>query len=571
MTVNDDDCAGTGAAADVPVFFDANVSIGTVRGRDPDTLWRTEAIRAELSRCGVAAALCRNALGKVDTPCVANAELLRETENQRGLYPLGVVTPSLLDLVPDEEEQLARLVEAGIRAVIAHPASHNVGLSPRHWGRWADVLASASLPLFVEFAELPGPGDFEKVYDWFSLFDSTPVVLLGAPWSAARNVLGLMATNPNLHLETSNWQAHGCPEFLVRHFGAGRVVFGTGQPAKSPGAARAAVDYADLREEEKAEIAGEDLQRLLQLPELAPWPVEPPSDALAALARRGRPLPVLVADAHSHVMASDQRMVSGTLFPDSSPEQQVKINDRLGVDIQCQASWTGPVNASARLGNDILLASQESFPDIVVPMATVDPTQMTTDEMAAEIDRMFRRGPAAGLKPYHSMGVAYDDPAWAPFFEFGNEHRLFTLLHPLGKLGWSPGNPQTKGFVELATRYPDLSVLIAHSGGSYAFARAAVWVAKQAPNVFLEITLTPVTSRIIEWLVSEVGADRVLYGTDAPMRDPRPQFGWVVHADIDEAAKRQVLGLNLCRILARCDCNCPAVTRARELLAASTQ
>ena len=569
--MTDDDRIGAGASADVPVFFDANVTVGTVRARDADTLWRTETIRAELGRCGIAAALCRNPLGKVDTPCVANRDLLRETKLQPGLYPLGTITPSLLDQVPAEEEQLACLVEAGVRAVSAYPTSHNVGLSPRHWGRWADVLASASVPLFVEFTELPGPGDFEKVYDWFSLFDSTPVVLLGAPWSAARNVLSLMATNPNLHLETSNWQAHNCPEFLVRHFGARRVIFGTGQPAKSPGAARAAVDYADLREEEKGEIAGENLQRLLQLPQLETWPVEPPSDSLAALARRGCPLPVVVADAHSHVMASDQRMVSGTLFPDSSPEQQMKVNDRLGVDIQCQASWTGPVSSSARLGNTILLASQESFPDIVVPMATVDPTQMDAEEIAAEIDRMFRLGPAAGLKPYHSMGVAYDDPAWAPFFEFGNDHRLFTLLHPLGNLGWSPGNSQTRGFVELASRYSDLSVLIAHSGGSYAYARAAAWVAKQAENVFLEITLTPVTSRIIEWLVAEVGAERVLYGTDAPMRDPRPQFGWVVHADIDEEAKRKILGLNLCRILARCDCNCPAVTRARELLAASTQ
>jgi len=63
--------------------------------------------------------------------------------------------------------------------------------------------------------------------------------------------------------------------------------------------------------------------------------------------------------------------------------------------------------------------------------------------------------------------------------------------------------------------------------------------------------LTPVTNGVIEWLAAEVGDDRILFGTDAPMRDPRQQFGWVVWADLPPASRRRILGANFQRLLGK--------------------
>ncbi|OGV86279.1 MAG: hypothetical protein A3K19_13340, partial [Lentisphaerae bacterium RIFOXYB12_FULL_65_16] len=267
------------------VFFDANLTIGPARQRSADVRWRTDEVQAELARCGIGAGLARSALAKQESVLTANRELLAETRARPGLYPLCVITPPLLDLIPSEDEQWKVLAAQDVRAVIAHPLSHNVGYSVRHWARWADVLAAVRVPLFVEFSEIPASGDFEKFYNWVSLFDANPVVLLDANWGAACYVLRLMETNPNLHLELSNWQAHHCPEFLVRHFGAERVLFGTGQPFKCPGAGRAAVDYADVEHAARCGIAGGNLLRLLDLRKLATWPVAAAADPLAAAAR----------------------------------------------------------------------------------------------------------------------------------------------------------------------------------------------------------------------------------------------------------------------------------------------
>jgi predicted TIM-barrel fold metal-dependent hydrolase len=45
--------------------------------------------------------------------------------------------------------------------------------------------------------------------------------------------------------------------------------------------------------------------------------------------------------------------------------------------------------------------------------------------------------------------------------------------------------------------------------------------------------------------------DRVLYGSDLPMRDPRQQLGWVVYSKLSVERKLAVLGLNGKRILDR--------------------
>ena len=56
-------------------------------------------------------------------------------------------------------------------------------------------------------------------------------------------------------------------------------------------------------------------------------------------------------------------------------------------------------------------------------------------------------------------------------------------------------------------------------------------------------------SGVIEQLVAEAGAERILFGSDAPIMDPRSQLGKIITADIDEDAKRMILGMNAQRIL----------------------
>ena len=57
------------------------------------------------------------------------------------------------------------------------------------------------------------------------------------------------------------------------------------------------------------------------------------------------------------------------------------------------------------------------------------------------------------------------------------------------------------------------------------------------------------THRSVQHSVEGAGADRVLFGTDQPLLDPRNQIAKVLAADIPDDAKRRVLGLNAVELL----------------------
>ena len=67
----------------------------------------------------------------------------------------------------------------------------------------------------------------------------------------------------------------------------------------------------------------------------------------------------------------------------------------------------------------------------------------------------------------------------------------------------------------------------------------------------LDIGTDPCLAGVIDYLVEGCGADRVVYGSDQPMRDPRQQLGWVVFSRMPVDQKRMVLRDNAQRTLSR--------------------
>lgn len=88
-----------------------------------------------------------------------------------------------------------------------------------------------------------------------------------------------------------------------------------------------------------------------------------------------------------------------------------------------------------------------------------------------------------------------------------------------------------------------------HTGNTPLERVQAIAAAQANPNVYLETCSTFRTPGVIEQLVNEAGADRVLYGSDLPLMDPRPQLGKIITAQIAPTAKRQILGENARRLL----------------------
>jgi len=68
-------------------------------------------------------------------------------------------------------------------------------------------------------------------------------------------------------------------------------------------------------------------------------------------------------------------------------------------------------------------------------------------------------------------------------------------------------------------------------------------------NVYADTSAArSITPNLIEWAVRQVGADRVLFGTDTPLYHASMQRARIDHADLTDAVKRMILCENAERL-----------------------
>lgn len=533
------------------LYFDCNCEIGGRHEKDPVAPWSIDHLLHWMDHCGIAGALVVHTLSVYHDPTVARGRLKNELARApERLFPVWtILPPDAGDFEAEPSQLVQHMREENVRAVKLCPTSHRYPLTVDVLGPTLAELEKHRILTLLDVMELPdGSSDYDRLYrvlhELLGAFPNLPVLLQRASWHQQRVVTALMQRHANLHLEFSNYQINRGLENYVARFGAERLLFGSGLPAMSAGAARAYVDYAQISLADKEKIAAGNLTRLLG--GVAPTATtRKQADALRDRAAQGQPLTgSLVLDAHCHVLHEGGHGSGDVVMSHGDADGLMQIKDVLGVRETAIMSWAGPVASDPTLSNDIVDRALQKYPDRFLGVAYINPTHLSEQELMAEVRRRVEEQGFVGLKPYLRTGLKYNDLLYAPCWRYANERGLYVLLHTEGRAG-SVGEVVS----DLARTYPDVQWIVAHSGGSFAFARRVAAVMKEHPNVWAELTLTPVTNGVIEWMVSEVGDDRILFGTDAPMRDPRPQFGWVAWADVPVESRRKILGENFQRLL----------------------
>jgi predicted TIM-barrel fold metal-dependent hydrolase len=219
----------------------------------------------------------------------------------------------------------------------------------------------------------------------------------------------------------------------------------------------------------------------------------------------------------------------------------IRAMDRAGVDKACLFHI---FYGDAARGNDAVAAAVAAYPDRFIGFAFVTPHY--PEEMIPELERAFGSLGLRGLKIYPPYAhKPATDPVWQPALEWANERGIVILSHT------SAGDAQCGPllFVELAEKYPAVSWVLGHSGVTPEGREEAIRAAQQTANIYLEICSSWRNPGSIERLVEGAGADRVVYGSDMPLLDPRIQIARIRTSSLDEEAQRLVLGGNAARIL----------------------
>ena len=531
------------------IYLDCYAMVGKRGPKDPEEHYETEILLEEMEWCGIHGALIAHSTAKEYDPSYGNRMLLRELKKSPRLYGVWTVMPHHTGEMPVPDDVVKEMRDNDIRVAKMYPRSHRYPFNDSFCGPLLQVFENEGIPLMIEGGHMYGPDllepsnqvlltELDAVLSWHPRLK---VILLASRWDATRYLYWMMQKHKNLSLDLSNHQGNRAMEVFAGWFGAERILFGSGALTKAPGAAKAFVDYCTLTAEEKQAVAANNCARLMKLQTLPPpyWNKNVGDPVLRA-AKEGRPLDsMLVIDSHAHIAHDDAAGIGFLHQPHSDAAAMVERAKLMGIDKICISGFLA-VWTDYEEGNEIVREAMERYPQVYHGYATLQPQYVK--DWKREFRKLYGKYKMEGMKPYHPRtGIPYNDPLWHPWYEYGNRIHAYALIHP---------SPNVVAEInDIAPKFPNITFIIAHCGANYHDARLGIEMALKHPNVVLEITLTAVTYRVIEFMAKHVGADRVLFGTDQPMRDPIPQFGWMAYSHCTFAEKKKMFGLNMERII----------------------
>lgn len=192
--------------------------------------------RPEMGRLGIHRAHVTHTLSLYSDVRAGNEALLGLGDPR--LVPVPVLLPETFEPVPDWDVPMVRLC----------PDRHRFELTGPTALRW---LAALGVTAAVDFEET-SPGQL------ITLARELPeqrVLLLNPGYRRLRVIAELMVAIPNLWLEIGTVNTQRGVEWLAGHFGAERLVFGTGAPVMDDCGPRFLLDHLDLPEADIALIA----------------------------------------------------------------------------------------------------------------------------------------------------------------------------------------------------------------------------------------------------------------------------------------------------------------------------
>ncbi|HEX7449089.1 MAG TPA: amidohydrolase family protein [Pirellulales bacterium] len=248
-------------------------------------------------------------------------------------------------------------------------------------------------------------------------------------------------------------------------------------------------------------------------------------------------------DLHCHLSAGAGRT------PAERMAELMRYADRMGIERVCLfMGWPltqHPSPERLREENDQVLEALEHWHDRAFGFCYVSGEHV--EASLREIDRCVRDGPMVGLKLWVARRCG--DPQLDPIIRRAAQLKAVIFQHTWLKTdgGNLPGESTPHDLVTLAERHPGVPLICGHTGGTWELGIRAVRPVKQ---ILVDLAGSDPTAGFVEMAVRELGAERVLYGSDAGGRSFASQLGKVLGAKIPDADKELILSGNLRRLMA---------------------
>lgn len=261
----------------------------------------------------------------------------------------------------------------------------------------------------------------------------------------------------------------------------------------------------------------------------------------------------MIIDCHTHLRSADCR------YDPADVAECRRLADRAGIDRViylfnlADSGGYDPSPDDVRRSNDLGMRVVTGHPDFFAGFCYLNPAHDPAWSLA-EIDRCVARGPLCGIKLW--VSVRADDARLDPIMDRAAALGVPVLHHAWYKATGYAFNESTPAQVAcLARRHPDVPIIMAHLGGG---GWRGVQDVKACPNVLVDTSGAQPQGGLVEYAARELGAARVVFGSDWPIRDFATQKARVTGARLPARQIDAILGRNVARLL-------PPWTGARDV------
>jgi uncharacterized protein len=246
------------------------------------------------------------------------------------------------------------------------------------------------------------------------------------------------------------------------------------------------------------------------------------------------PAEAVVVDAHTHLGRDEDGQ-------SLQPEGLIAFLDQVGPSARaCTFALHDPDRSPAyRVPNDRVLRWAQESPGRLYPYCRLDPAE----DPVAEAERCLALG-ARGIKLHpRAQAFGFGDGAADSIWKVADEAQVPILIHA------GRGMPRMDPLADLALRYPDVPLVLAHAG----IADQGMFASRLAghPKVVYDTSTFSVFDQIE--LFARVPAERIVFASDAPYGRPLgalfSALRIAAYAGLDDRERGRLVGGTMTDIL----------------------
>ncbi len=332
-----------------------------------------------------------------------------------------------------------------------------------------------------------------------------------------------------------NWLGH---EQLCDMGFCDRLIYGSHMPAFNNDVSMGPVIMSHFSWEDKCDIAGNNLRRLLG--EKPVYPVE---------IKYILPQPFIV-DTHTHCIHSDYASCARFYTPDLDfePADWIRFMDLCGLDqiylMPLEALFNSEISCRERM-QWLIEHSANRFSYLEVFNPNGD------DDHVRKFEASLSDPKCLGIKIHPvEHKTDGDDEKYRIAYKMARKFNMPIMTHSWENSSYNPQQYRSHPdrFKKFLVEFNELTFVLGHAGGRPSTADSVMEICSDFKNVYVDIAGDYYDNGLVEMLSTTIGVEKILFGSDVNWMDTRCNLAPVLSSKLDATDILKILRLNALKV-----------------------